>query len=131
MRPTMDVGDIALVVKVPASKIKPGDVILYFSDGGMTLHRVMEIRGGRFITKGDANKVIDFNPIHPSQVKGKLLLVIPKIGWISIYLKRCIGFIVSFIHGYYLLSIVIASITVLIAFYYARRMRRKFGRWCK
>jgi signal peptidase len=91
MTPTMEVGDVAIVVSTDTNKIQAGDIIQYQKEGEMTLHRVIEIHetpaGKIFITKGDANTAPDSDPVYPNQIKGKLILSIPKIGWISIAIK--------------------------------------------
>ncbi len=91
MRPTIDVGDIAIIVKIPPDRIELNDIIQYF-DGEKTLvHRVVgfkQIGSNRlFITKGDANNAPDPAPVHPNQVMGRLWFVIPKLGWIKIYIE--------------------------------------------
>ncbi|MEM3442630.1 MAG: signal peptidase I, partial [Candidatus Bathyarchaeia archaeon] len=92
MRPTLDVGDIAITVPTPPEKIKVGDIIQYWREGetAPTIHRVIEISktgGTTYITtKGDANTAPD-EPITTTRTISKVILVIPKIGWISIYLK--------------------------------------------
>jgi len=40
-----------------------------------------------FVTQGDANNAPD-NPVNERQVMGKVVLTIPKLGWVSIYLKE-------------------------------------------
>jgi len=95
MRPTMDVGDIAIVVSTDPNKIQVGDLIQYWQNGEMILHRVVDTyqaAGGKvFITKGDANNAPDPDPVLPNQVRGKLILTIPKLGWVSITLKDFIA----------------------------------------
>jgi len=92
MRPTLDVGDIAVTVQTSPDKIMVGDIIQYWRQGETTptIHRVIEIykSGGTtyFVTKGDANNAPD-DPITPTQTVGKLVITIPKLGWASIYLK--------------------------------------------
>jgi signal peptidase len=101
MRPTLDVGDIAITVQTRLENIKVGDIIQYWRQGEMApiMHRVIEIyrSGGTtyFITKGDANPSPD-DPITPTGTVGKLVFTIPKIGWISIYLKEAIASTWSF-----------------------------------
>jgi len=94
MRPTMEVGDIAISIKTPLETIKVGDIIQYWQEGEMILHRTVEIRGEGdarlFITKGDANPEPDIDPVQVAQIKGKLVFTIPKLGWISIYIKTAI-----------------------------------------
>jgi signal peptidase len=100
MRPTMDVGDVAIVVSADPSEIQVGDILQYWHEGEMTLHRVVEIReeGGSslFITKGDDNPIPDTDPVLPAQIKGKLIFTIPKLGWLSIYIKTAIASMWSF-----------------------------------
>ena len=93
MQPTLNVGDIAITVKTPAKTIKIGDIIQYYRASGEppTIHRVIDkYRSGGltwFITKGDANNAPD-DPINEHQVIGKVILTIPKLGWVSICLKE-------------------------------------------
>jgi signal peptidase len=90
MRPALEVGDLAILVKTPPKKIDVGDIIHFWREEEMVIHRVYEIRTEGetlFITKGDANRAPDSDPILPSQIRGKLIYTIPKLGWASIYLK--------------------------------------------
>ena len=91
----------------------------------MTLHRVVEIQqteGARlFVTKGDANPIPDSDPIFPAQIKGKLILSIPKIGWISIYLKTAIANIWSLISTNNILKYATSSIIMFMASVYVFR----------
>jgi len=104
MRPTLEVGDIAITIQTTPDKIKVGDIIQYWRSGDKApmIHRVIEISraGGTIyiVTKGDANTAPD-EPIivSPTQKIGKAILIIPKIGWISIYLKTAIASAWSFL----------------------------------
>ena len=120
MRPTMDVGDMAIVVKVDPKDITAGDIIQYWNDDAMFLHRVLETyrgdEGHFYVTKGDANSVIDIDPVYEGQIKGKLIFTLPKIGWISIYLKRITFNAWSYLKNnvfivYSMISIIILSIS--------------------
>ena len=101
MRPTLDVGDIAITIQTRPETIKVGDIIQYWREGeaAPTIHRVVEIyeSGGttHIITKGDANTAPD-DPITTTQTIGKVIYTIPKLGWISIYTKTAIATIWSF-----------------------------------
>jgi signal peptidase len=90
MRPAFDVGDIAITVQTSASEIRQGDVLRYLRNSEFIVHRVVEVHNVNgaifFITKGDANNVPD-DPVRQDAVVGKVLYVIPKLGWVSIYLK--------------------------------------------
>ena len=92
MTPTMDVGDVVIIAKVPTDVIKPGDIIQFRRPERVTvMHRVVEIQETegtkRFITKGDANDEPDDDPVIPENVVGKAVFNIPKIGWIAIVVK--------------------------------------------
>ena len=56
------------------------------------VHRVIEVQGEGaqrfFITKGDNNNAPDLAPVPEQNVIGKVVLIIPKIGWISIMIKN-------------------------------------------
>jgi signal peptidase len=93
MRPTLDVGDIVIIAKVPASSVEIGDIIQFReAEGVTTVHRVVDIEesGGEtvFITQGDANGEPDANSVLPDNVVGKAVFDIPKIGWAAIAVKE-------------------------------------------
>ena len=96
MRPTLEVGDIAVTVQTSPEAIKIGDIIQYWKQGepAPTIHRAIEIyKSGAttyIVTKGDANTAPD-DPITPTGTVGKVIFVIPKLGWISIHLKAFIA----------------------------------------
>jgi len=101
MQPTLNVGDIAIVASTPAKAIKIGDIIQYRTSQTEepTIHRVIEKyeTGGLtwFITQGDANNAPD-DPINEKQVTGKVISIIPKLGWVSIYIKEAAAQIYTF-----------------------------------
>ena len=140
MKPTMEVGDLAIVISADPSKIQIGDIIQYWQEGEMTLHRVVEITGEGdtklFVTKGDDNPPPDTDPVFPAQIRGKLILTIPKLGWISIYTKTAIANIWSFLTANTILAYAILSTITLTASIYTihayknrphRYWRRKRG----
>ncbi len=93
MRPTLDVGDVVIVVKVPADTINPDDIIQFReAEGGTTVHRVVEIQeieGNMvFVTQGDANEAPDTDPVLADNVVGKVVFNIPKVGWTAIAVKE-------------------------------------------
>ena len=91
MQPSMDVGDIALISKVPVDTIEEGDIIQYRSMNANFIHRVYEVYKEEgniyFITKGDANDNPDSEPVLSEQIMGKVVFNLPKIGWIPIAFK--------------------------------------------
>lgn len=95
MRPTFQVGDVAVVLKVRPENIREGEVICFRQGPLPTLHRAIRIedRSGRrlFFTKGDANPRPDPQPVGAEQVGGKVVGRIPMVGWVSILLRGAIG----------------------------------------
>jgi signal peptidase len=91
MTPTLQVGDVIIAVEASPNDIKIGDIIQYSGENEIIAHRVVDIQqeGGTryFITKGDDNNAPDPEPVSPSQVIGKLIFTIPKLGWASIAIK--------------------------------------------
>jgi signal peptidase len=94
MNPTLWAGDVVVVRDVPPEKIEVGDIVRFREDDIYIIHRVTEIRFEDneyiFITQGDNNNVTDA-PVSAEQLEGKVILVIPKIGWVSIIARRLIG----------------------------------------
>jgi signal peptidase len=101
MSPTLEVGDVSIVVSTNPSSLQVGDIIQYWQGEEMNLHRVAEIRqtesGLEFITKGDANNAADTTPVTADQIRGKLIFSIPKVGWVSIAIKEFFAYTYTFI----------------------------------
>jgi signal peptidase I len=91
MTPTLNTGDIAIIISVPPRTIRIGDIIQYYTADMMVIHRVIDtyVAGGTrwFITKGDANTEPD-DPVNQNQVIGKSVFTIPQLGWVSVALKE-------------------------------------------
>ena len=100
MQPTLNPGDIALIINAPPATIKIGDIIQYRTADAPTIHRVIDKyeTGGSlwFITQGDANNAPD-NPVNQRQITGKAIFTIPQLGWVSIYVKTAFTEIISFL----------------------------------
>jgi signal peptidase I len=80
MAPRFHSGDLGVVR--PAADYRVGDVIAYHSAklNLVVLHRIIGVKGGRFITKGDNNDFVD--PDHPARadVVGKLAFRVARGG---------------------------------------------------
>lgn len=91
MEPYYHVGSVVLVdKKAEPEEIEVGDPITFQkTDSMLATHRVVEIDAEKreFVTKGDANDVIDIAPVSFDQMVGKAGISIPWIGYISIYIK--------------------------------------------
>ena len=92
MYPNIKRGDVVVVEKLDEDEIKNlnvGDVIEYVVDNVSVVHRIDAIvtaSGGKieFVTKGDNNRSRDDKSVTEKQVKGKVNLKIPLIGYPSV-----------------------------------------------
>lgn len=95
MLPILHRGD--MIFLVGAAEPKVGDIIVYeFKKDYPIVHRIIEIRDGGYVMKGDANPVTDQQyfgtpPVTKSQVKGKVILGAPMLG----YPKLALDYVVS------------------------------------
>ncbi|WP_448221553.1 signal peptidase I [Gordonia iterans] len=91
MRPDYPPGTLIVVKPRPVDQIQAGDVITYqlrSGEPGVVTHRVVEVTEAengepRFITKGDANNVLDEPPVRPVQIRGVLWYSIPYLGYVN------------------------------------------------
>lgn len=95
MAPVITPGSLTLVKNQPMNTYNPGDIISFYRqvDGTEEIitHRIWRLGGNTYITKGDSNQAVDSQPVLPRLVIGKIIFIIPYLGyWISI-LKTSIG----------------------------------------
>lgn len=102
MEPTFYKGDLIVSRGVPPETLEVGDVIVYRNPirGIDVVHRIVDIedRGHHlyFITKGDNNVTNPepdqvsglAPPIMDEWVEGKVIFVIPKVGWFKVALTE-------------------------------------------
>lgn len=108
MVPNINVLDVIITTRVSdPSKIKVGDVITfnstdYRSSGVTVTHRVKKIEktsDGKYLftTKGDANNTEDATRQPFSSIYGKVLLRLPKLGYIQYILSTVLGWLLLII----------------------------------
>ena len=114
MEPIIKIKDAVLIKRVDPDSIQRGDVVTYLSNdesyyGIMITHRVVNIQEENgekiYYTKGDHNETVDRSPIKGDQIYGKVVMRIPKIGYIKYFLVSSYGWI---------LAIVIPSLGIII-----------------
>ena len=96
MAPYFKRGDICIIKKITDYKqileINEGDIIEYQLNDIFVLHRVNKKvqtnTGFYYYTKGDNNKNTDILPVSEEQVKGKVLHVIPYLGYPSVWFSE-------------------------------------------
>ena len=106
MEPLIKVRDAVVVKRTTEENIKEGDVITYRAldeayYGILITHRVVNIEtidGERvYITKGDHNDTIDRSPVKFDQIQGKVVMRIPKIGYLKYFLIEYYGWIIAIV----------------------------------
>ena len=104
MEPIIKVRDAVVIRRCDEKDIKVGDVVTYRSlddsyYGILVTHRVVNIeqKNGEnvYITKGDNNETIDRSPVKFSQIQGKVIMRIPKIGYLKYFLIEYYGWIIA------------------------------------
>jgi signal peptidase I len=109
MSPLVQTGDLVLTVKTDSTGLKAGDVISFTnSKNGLTVtHRIKQMFPEKdfIVTKGDNLPTVD-PPIAYRAVKGKVVKVVPKAGYILSFLRRPLGLITAV----YLPSLLISAI---------------------
>lgn len=102
MYPTIKAGDIVITYKNDDNKYNNGDVITFISEqnGGITVtHRIKEVfsvnENYSYKTKGDNNNAADNEVISGDNVLGKVVLKIPKAGYIQQFLVSKTGWVIA------------------------------------
>lgn len=100
MEPAFHVGSLIFVKDTPAEDINTGDAITFKingQNGTVATHRVVDIdpEARTFTTKGDANEVIDMEPVSFAALVGKAFFTIPYLGYLSIYIKTKEGLLMG------------------------------------
>jgi len=97
MEPYIKTGGI--VVIKPAESYKVGDVITFGEDTKTqipTTHRIVAVNGNGgsqvFTTKGDANDSEDADTTRFDEIRGKVILTVPYLGYVLDFAKQPIGF---------------------------------------
>lgn len=104
MEPNILVNDVVITKKVDAVKLKVGDVITFKSTdarfyGMVITHRIIEKyqdpATGKYTyrTQGDNNNVADNALVLDENIFGKVILKIPKLGYVQYFLARQGGWI--------------------------------------
>lgn len=114
MEPTLEPGDAFIAIpEAIAGPVERGDVIVFqatvLEDGGLTTHRVVEVRDGGYVTKGDANVGTDQEAGEPLVRDGQIvakawqvggeIVVIPKLGLVAFAARSLVEGLRGFIAG--------------------------------
>lgn len=96
MYPKIKKGDAIIIKKKEdVSDIEVGDIIAFYHDGKIIVHRLMQIEdvGGvsYYRTKGDANNTMDNFDITYEQIEGVVKLKVPYLAYPSVYLNEALN----------------------------------------
>src|SRR3954464_11063404 len=59
MLPVIEDGQVLHVKPAGQSRLRSGDIVLFQKDGEFKAHRILQKKGDRFVTRGDAGMHID------------------------------------------------------------------------
>lgn len=105
MLPEIQVYDVVITKKVEPANLKEGDIITFASAdsrflGTIITHRIIkknyddESKSYNFQTKGDYNNVADSALVPEKNIYGKVILKIPKLGYLQEFLASDGGWII-------------------------------------
>ena len=107
MVPTIKVNDAIFVKRDNNDKYVVGDIISFFSKeydsrGMIITHRVVDKKKqsdstSEYTTKGDNNSVPDRQSVLTDNIYGKVLFIVPRLGYIQQFLSEPINFVCSII----------------------------------
>ena len=91
MEPNIEIGDI--VVGKAEENLDIGDVISYRKGQSVITHRITQINKNEngeieYRTQGDNNNVEDEESIKPSNIEGKVIKIVPKLGKVTLILQN-------------------------------------------
>ena len=94
MAPSVMIGDV--VITAQGREYSSGEVVTFLDRDERTVtHRIIATEGNQatpiLITKGDANQAKDRDQIVPDRVLGKVILVIPKLGFLIAFSRTIPG----------------------------------------
>jgi len=97
MENTIMTGDIILIKAI--QQYNKNDVVTFKeADERIVTHRIIKVQDDSdntvFITKGDANRSIDNDTVKSDQVLGKVMFVVPKIGFLVAFAKSPFGLVI-------------------------------------
>jgi len=94
MEPAIPVGGIVVVKPVNPETLREGDIICFrFSESTSVTHRIVNVTDEGFRTKGDANEGPDQGMVEKENVIGKVIFIVPFIGYLGYFVRTPIGFI--------------------------------------
>lgn len=86
MEPEISVNDMIIIKQ--ENEYKVNDIITFIdADNSLVTHRIIKISGTEITTQGDANNIRD-SSIQIEQVKGKVIAIWPRFGYIITFIQN-------------------------------------------
>jgi signal peptidase len=91
MSPTINTGSLIFVK--PSQEYQVGDIISFYSThpNEIITHRIFQLGGNVYMTKGDANITYDQQLVRPERILGKVIYIFPFAGYIFTFIKTTVG----------------------------------------
>jgi len=97
MEPNLEINDVVVVKRCDPQNLEKEDIITFQQHERIISHRIIDItkekENIKFKTKGDNNEIPDPDLVEGTQVYGKVLFSIKKIGKFVSYIQNARGFI--------------------------------------
>ena len=93
MDPACPTGSLVYVKSVNPESLQEKDIVTFQKGNLVITHRVVknDVQKEELITKGDANNANDKQPVAYKQIKGKVALTVPLLGYLALRLNSAAG----------------------------------------
>ena len=93
MDPACPTGSLVYVKSVNPESLQEKDIVTFQKGNLVITHRVVknDVQKEDLITKGDANNANDIQPVAYKQIKGKVALTVPLLGYLALRLNSAAG----------------------------------------
>ena len=97
MEPAFSAGDLLVFREQKGYSV--GDIVIFSQDGALITHRIVDLRPGGFVTRGDANKADDPKLLPPERIYGTLVRIVPKLGSAMSFMRSPVGILILILIG--------------------------------
>jgi signal peptidase len=104
MVPTININDAIIVKRENDQAYHVGDIISFYSteydhNGMVVTHRIVDkntvsVNESNYTTKGDNNPIPDRKGVKTENVYGKVLFILPRLGYVQSFLSNSSNFII-------------------------------------
>ncbi len=104
MKPEFVEDDLLFFKKQDSYEV--GDIIIFNDGWSLTTHRIVDIiEDGKFVTKGDANNVNDAVAVAISDVHGKVIGKVEKVGAVFKFFQTPIGLMLIVVAAFCIIEV--------------------------